>query len=257
MASPEDDPEWWRDHFSGLMLDLWGAIVPPERAAGDAAFLERKLGLQAGARVLDVPCGDGRVAIVLAGRGFRMTGIDISPGMIAAARDGAAAQGVSVDLREGEMRDLPDDGSFDAAYCWGDSFGYMDDAANAAFLDSVRGALRPDGLFALEVQMLAEVLERRFAESDSGMAGDISVAIRRGWDRATGRLTVNYDLERDGTTESSWTSYRVYALGELILMLTAAGFVIEECGDETGRAFTPDRRQAPESLRVVCRAVTG
>lgn len=235
------------------MLDLWAAIVPKDRAADDVSFLAERLDLQPGARVLDVPCGDGRVAIEMAARGFAMTGIDISPGMIAAARDRADGQAVCVDLREGEMRDLPADGSFDAAYCWGDSFGYMDDAGNAAFLSSVHGALGPGALFALEIQMLEELLERRYRPADAGSVDDIAVSIRRQWDRGTGRMSVTYDLVRDGTTATNHSSYRIYGLAELLDLVRSAGFGVVECADEAGRPFAPDAARPSDTLRLVCR----
>ena len=60
-----------------------------ERADGDAALITRLLDLRPGARVLDVPCGHGRIANRLAARGFSVTGIDLSDAFLAEARAGA------------------------------------------------------------------------------------------------------------------------------------------------------------------------
>ncbi|MGE3916851.1 MAG: methyltransferase domain-containing protein [Hyphomicrobiaceae bacterium] len=81
--------------------------------------LERRLMLEligdvAGKRVLEVGCGDGALAVELARRGARVTGIDGSPRMIEAARDSAAAAGVAIELTTGPAEALPlADGSFD------------------------------------------------------------------------------------------------------------------------------------------------
>ena len=57
--------------------------------------LRRWLRVRSGTRVLDVGCGVGRWSRLLAARGAQVTGIDLSPTMIAEAERRAAAQGVS------------------------------------------------------------------------------------------------------------------------------------------------------------------
>ncbi len=72
------------------------------------------VGIGAGQRVLDVGVGDGNTAIVAAKRGAVVTGVDLTPAQIERARRRTEAEGVSVELREGDAEDLPvDDASFD------------------------------------------------------------------------------------------------------------------------------------------------
>jgi SAM-dependent methyltransferase len=67
-----------------------------------------------GQRVLDVACGSGNVALIAARRYCDVTGIDYVPDLLARARQRAAADGVSVDFRQGDAQALPvDDGSYD------------------------------------------------------------------------------------------------------------------------------------------------
>lgn len=247
-SEPYRDDEWWRDHYSGALLDLWQVIVPPEKAREDADFLVKHCALVPGMRVLDVPCGQGRVAIELAVRGLAMTGIDISPGQIALAQAAAQARALAIDFRVGEMREL-ERGQFDAAFCWGDSFGYMDDAGNAAFLSAVRDTLKPGGWFALEMEMIAEILAPRFVARAQGRAGDFDVTIAREWDRAGCRLSVDYRLELSGQAETRHASFRIHSAAELHTMLSRAGFSVELFGNRAGARFSPDS----DCLRVVCR----
>lgn len=68
----------------------------------------------AGQRVLDVGCGDGAYALAAAERGAHVVGVDTSARMLQAARDRAASKGLPLDLRVGDVRQLPfADASFD------------------------------------------------------------------------------------------------------------------------------------------------
>ena len=61
--------------ISGALL-----LVTNKRAA-EADFIEKHLQVSHGAKLLDVPCGNGRLAIELARRGYQLTGIDIAEGV--------------------------------------------------------------------------------------------------------------------------------------------------------------------------------
>jgi SAM-dependent methyltransferase len=80
-------------------------------------FLVQELGLQPGEAILDVGCGTGRHAVELARRGCRVTGLDVSPGMLAQARQAAAAAQVAVDFRQADATDFSFETPFDAVIC--------------------------------------------------------------------------------------------------------------------------------------------
>ena len=67
-----------------------------------------------GARLLDVACGAGQIAIPAARTGIDATGIDIAGNWIEQARARAAAEGLTAQFDEGDAEDLPyPDASFD------------------------------------------------------------------------------------------------------------------------------------------------
>lgn len=78
-------------------------------------FLLEELDLPPGGRVLDLGCGTGRHAIGLALAGYQVTGVDISPGMLAQARQRADAAGVSVEWVQSDARLYASEPRFDAA----------------------------------------------------------------------------------------------------------------------------------------------
>src|SRR5207248_6186546 len=77
---------WFETFFHGVTLDLWRKAIPLEQTTAEAEFLIDHLNCDAGARVLDVPCGNGRLSFELAQRGLRVTAVDISEEFIAEAR---------------------------------------------------------------------------------------------------------------------------------------------------------------------------
>src|SRR6185436_12837492 len=175
--------EWWKDFFGGLVVDFWRAAMTPEITRAEADFLWGSLRLAPGMRVLDVPCGDGRLALELAQRGCRVTGVDISPEFLAAAKASADERGLDVLWRQSDMRNLPFNGEFDAAYCAGSSFGFFDDEGNAAFLAAAARTLVPGGRFLGDFKAAESVLPA-FRESYEMPVGDLVFSAKNSYDPA-------------------------------------------------------------------------
>ena len=80
---------------------------------GAEQFYQR-LGVKAGARLLDVGCGSGQLSLIAARTGAEVTGCDIATNWIEKARSRAAAEGLRVRFEEGDAEALPyGDGQFD------------------------------------------------------------------------------------------------------------------------------------------------
>ena len=88
-----------------------------QNTAAEVDFLEQELGLHAGQAILDVGCGTGRHSLELARRGYRCTGIDLSPDMLSVAREAAGREGLDITFVEGDASATRLDRSFDHAIC--------------------------------------------------------------------------------------------------------------------------------------------
>ena len=127
--------------WSGGARD-WAKFMEPHfRPLYDAVHDRLAIGnrVPSGCRLLGVGCGPGGAALLAAGRGARVAGLDASPGSIEVARE-RIAEG---DFRVGDMGTLPwSDGSFDAVT----GFNAFPFAANAATaLALARRVLAPGG----------------------------------------------------------------------------------------------------------------
>jgi SAM-dependent methyltransferase len=100
------------DAFKASQRESWAHFAPlASITTAPAARLVRHAGIQAGNRVLDVACGTGVVAVTAARLGAAVTGLDLTPELLAVARDNAGIAGVYIDFHEGDCERLP----FDAA----------------------------------------------------------------------------------------------------------------------------------------------
>lgn len=105
-----------------------------------------RFGLKPGARVLDLGCGPGFLAIGFAELGCQALGLDPSPDMLTAAHEEAKAANVAVDFRQGSSYDLGTlAGPFDLCVM-GRSFHWMDRPATLTALDRL---IAPGGGVAL------------------------------------------------------------------------------------------------------------
>ncbi|HET7523712.1 MAG TPA: class I SAM-dependent methyltransferase [Acidimicrobiales bacterium] len=99
------DRDDWNARYSGAEL-LW-------KAEPNRFLVEEIAGLQPG-RALDVACGEGRNAVWLAGRGWRVTGVDFSDVALSKARRLADDRGTSVDWINADLADWdPPEDAFD------------------------------------------------------------------------------------------------------------------------------------------------
>jgi cyclopropane fatty-acyl-phospholipid synthase-like methyltransferase len=231
---------WYEDFFQGLALDLWRQAISPRQTKAEADFLVRTLKCDPGAHLLDVPCGNGRLSFELARRGYRVTGIDISEEFIAEARAlipkdhkdqppataGGPDSAKRVEFLLGDMRRIEGEALYDGAFCFGNSFGFLEYADMERFLSCVARTLPPHGRFVVETGMAAESVLPDFEEQTSHEIGDMNVIIKERYVAADSCIDSEYIFERNGRRESRKAKHWIYTAAEIRRMLERAGFVV-------------------------------
>ena len=239
---PQIPTNWFEDFFYGITLDLWRQAIPPEHTAAEAEFLIKVLNCKPGAQVLDVPCGNGRLSFELAKHGYCVTGIDIAEEFIVEAHTkatdqppaSAAGSEVARAYRAwrgetpmpqfilGDMRAIEYEAVYDGAFCFGNSFGFMEYADMQEFLTGVARALKPTARFVVNTGMAAESLLPDFEEQSCHEIGDMSIEIKERYNAAESCVDSEYIFERHGKKESRFAKHWIYTAAEIGRMLERA-----------------------------------
>jgi SAM-dependent methyltransferase len=150
------------ESFKAMQKQGWAHFAPLEaHTTPQAARLVKRAGIRAGDRVLDVACGTGVVAITAARLGARVTGLDLTPELLARARENSRIAEVEVDWREGDVEKLPfADAFFDAVLSqYGHIFAPRPETAIAEMLR----VLKPGGTIAFSTWPPELYVGRMFA----------------------------------------------------------------------------------------------
>ena len=168
--------------------------------------------------VLDVGCGTGNHAVLLAKRGYSVTGVDRSPSMLRLGKSKANQAGVKVDFHQGEILDFDLGVSYHSAICMFTVLGYL--TTNSDVMQGLRNIRRhidPGGLFICDlwnglavVRTLPEVRVRRIAKQ------------RR-------RILRIAEPEIEWARHICWVNYR--------LLVTEDGRVLDEVEERHGIRF--------------------
>jgi 2-polyprenyl-3-methyl-5-hydroxy-6-metoxy-1,4-benzoquinol methylase len=189
--------------------------------------LLRERGLAPGSSILDAGCGTGSLALMLSASGYRVTGVDLSPEMVARARAKDAAG--AIDWRVGDITSLAVGAMFDAVVSVADVFNHLetlDDWETA--LRSLGAHLSPGGLVFVDA-MTCRGLEQMDVQSVQERGG-VTLILAIVYERASRRSTLKvisfapapaaglYDRAQETITE--WGQ----PVSDVLLRFARAGF---------------------------------
>ena len=212
--------------FGDDYLYFYEESIDDEHSDSDTAEIISLLTLSPGSRVLDAPCGHGRIARRLAAAGMVVTGVDLNSGYLDMARSDLAPPEGAVKYVAGDVRCLPVDGPFDAVVCWLNSFGYYEDAECHHVLREFHRVLRPGGKVAIDA-MHHDGGVRHFTPSPDAVVvqrGDDTMVEVSTFDPLTGRMLVERTVHRDGTLRRARYFVRLPTPPEWVDWLEEAGF---------------------------------
>jgi cyclopropane fatty-acyl-phospholipid synthase-like methyltransferase len=249
----EVDMKHWTEEFFLDKADLWlermnyAWKLAPKTARSIVRIL-KKHGMPKG-RILEVCCGNGRISINLAKRGYRVTGVDISPLFIEDAKRRARRAGVGIKSRfmRGDMRkiDRVVSGTYDAVLNIWTAIGYYDKMTDARFFKKVYALVKKGGLFMIFNTMSVDFLSHYFMPRLYDETDDYLILHRNTLDRVHSvlddTLIIYKKEDRDlKYIDTEKTILRIYSINELIEMAEKAGFRFVEAYDRL-HPLTPVR----------------
>ena len=199
--------------------------------------------------MLDVPCGQGRHAHLLAESGFDVDGLDYSNELLAVARK--RGKGQNLRYTRGDMREMPNGWTrrFDAVLNLFTSFGFFSHPADdVRVIKEFARVLKPGGTLVWHGGSRDGVMARFLARDWWTSADGTLFAQEREFDSLSGVLTV-HSTWRNGLRKGNREHrLRLYTATRLAEMCVDAGLVVEQAYD--GFNDRPLRRTSSEMLLV-------
>ncbi|MBN4074229.1 class I SAM-dependent methyltransferase [bacterium AH-315-D21] len=240
-----NDKPWYTQFYGRDYLDALGPGLT--NTAKEAEFVVNALSLKPEDSVLDLACGQGRHAVLLAKQGFAVTGQDQSAEYLRDARAAAVRSGIDLPLVNSDMRSIPFDGHFDAVISMFTSFGYFaSESDNRMVLAEISKSLKPDGRVLIDlVNREWVVANNQSLERRTNPDGTVVVE-QRELNLETSRNHVTFAfVDKDGKRrESVGHRIRLYTLTEIIQMMAEAGLTYERAyGGFDSEPYTPLTRR--------------
>jgi hypothetical protein len=191
------------------------------------------LAREADGPLVELAVGNGRVAVPVAqATGRRVIGIDVSTGMLAEAQTRAIEEGVDLDLRQGDIRELDLEEEAALIYCPARSLLHLPTWVDRRrCFERVAASLRPGGRFAWN----AFAFDHHVAAALDGQHADTPMPHTNYYSVSDNRVDITLD---DGGTGSLWWATKNEWLGlldvaDLCLEALYGGFAGEPLDDDS------------------------
>jgi cyclopropane fatty-acyl-phospholipid synthase-like methyltransferase len=218
---------WWNEFFPDFrpVFDT----LPVKDTNAQVRYIIKKMKLKPGTKLLDCPCGIGRISLPLAKKGVKVTGVDITLEYLDELAEKALKSKLKIDLMHSDMRKINFKNHFNAAMNFGTSFGYFDkESDDCLTLKKVYQALKPGGLFLLHTINRDWIL-KHFQSSDWQNIKDMRLLQSRKFDYSTSRMQDVWIFQKGDKEYKHMTDLRLYSYHEVLRIMEAVGFKDIEC----------------------------
>lgn len=194
--------------------------------------------LKPGDSVLDSCCGQGRHSIILADRGLKVTGVDITEPYLKTAMKRAEEKKLNIEFIKDDILKFVREESFDGATNLYNSLGYFEDPDDdLVYFKNIFKSLKPGGRFIIECTG-KEVLARDFRDCFWYEYEDFKIMVEYSINLNWTELETRWIFLKEGKETDAVFRHRIYSALELAQLLSKAGFgTIEFYGDYDGSLY--------------------
>lgn len=248
------EPKFWDDPYiskcmleTHLSADTDLASRRPETIDRTVEHLLSSGVLQPGMRVLDLGCGPGLYAERFSKAGCHVTGLDLSEGSLAYARERAKEQGLNIEYRCMNFLDMDYSDSFDAAVQIYGEINTFSDKGRDRLFTLIHKALKKNGKFIFDestrVLRMKYGLKENWYVSDGGFFSPRThMVLERGFDYPDHHVWLDQYIvveQQDCKVYRNW--FHDYSLDEITEILGESGFSVQSAwNDLTGTPYQED-----------------
>lgn len=215
---------WWTSEFFEAFRPAFG-LIDKKATNAQVKYLMTKLKLKSGRSFLDCPCGIGRVALPMAKKGIRITGVDITKSYLDELDLKAQRARLNIKTIHSDMRRINFDSRFDAGGNLWTSFGFFSKVSdNLLALKKMYKALKPGGRFALHLINRDWVLTN-FQSRGWQDFGKTRLLESREFDYRTSISCAKWRFIKDGKEQNFEFNMRLYSYHELVALFESVGFI--------------------------------
>lgn len=202
-----------------------------------------------GSKILDMACGTGRHAVILARKNFSVTAVDLSENLLSIAERSAKFENLIIKFIHSDIRSFETDERFNLVLNLFTSFGYFEnDEENFSVLKKAYKLLAKEGIFVLDF-FNSDYLINNLVEFSDDVINDVKVHQYRKIKNK--RVEKKIVIVQDGKLNEYEESVRLFTKDELINVLQNIGFdIYKTFGDFFGNNF--DQKNSPR-LILICK----
>lgn len=217
--------DWFADEE--FWVDFYDFLFPPSQFEKAEVEIIQLLTLveDVGQDVLDLCCGPARHSVLLAQRGYHVTGVDNSKYILGKAKENCRRVQVTVEFVEKDMREYVQPGSFDLILNLYTSFGFFNNQNDdRRVVQNMYNNLKTSGKVVVEM-MGKEILARVFQETAGTVLDDGSIIVQRhkiinNWSEVENE----WILLKEGKYKTYRFNLRLYSAAELQNLFAGCGF---------------------------------
>ena len=206
-------------------------------------FIEQAIPLNPENRILDLACGYGRHSIILARKGYCLTGYDLSADYIREAVQEADKVGVMVDFKQVDMRQLDFSEEFDVILSLSTSLAFYNDEVNRDIFCRIFKALKRKGIFVFDQGNIFSFANKKITKSEK-LSDGRTHHYELVFDATNCVLRRRSVLEDEQGRDKAGWDIRYYTLPELRILMREIGFdIVKVYGDYDKSAYSVDSKR--------------